>query len=59
MNPRYPKRLAYWTVVLFIIWLLLSESFNVFHMAVGLAAAFLVALLRSDLRAERSYVIRW
>ncbi len=59
MSALYTKRLAYWTVVLFVLWLLLSESFNALHMAVGLGAAFLVALLRTDLRAERVYVIRW
>ena len=59
MNATYTKRLAYWTAVLFVLWLLLSESFNALHMAVGFAAALLVALLRTDLRAERTYVIRW
>ena len=53
------KRLAYWTVVMFVLWLLLSESFNVLHMAVGLAAALLVAALRSDGRAARRYGVRW
>ncbi len=59
MGARYTKRLAYWTAVLFVLWLLLSESFNVLHMAVGLAAAFLVASLRSELRVDRTLVIRW
>ena len=58
-GTRYTRRVAYWTLVLFVLWLLLSESFNVFHMAVGLGAAFLVALLRTDLRAKPRYVIRW
>ena len=59
MSNPYTKRLAYWTVVLFVIWLLLSESFNALHMAVGFGAALLVALLRTDLRDERVYLIRW
>ena len=59
MSTLYTKRLAYWTVLLFVLWLLLSESFNALHMAVGLAAALLVALLRTDLGAGRTYVIRW
>ncbi len=59
MSTLYTKRLAYWTAVLFVLWLLLSESFNALHMAVGLGAAFLVALLRTDLRDERTYLIRW
>ena len=59
IGSRYGRRLAYWTAVLFVLWLLLSESFNVLHMAVGLAAAFLVASLRSELRADRTHVIGW
>ncbi|MYB52999.1 MAG: ABC transporter permease [Acidobacteriia bacterium] len=59
MNAIYTKRLAYWTAVLFVLWLMLSESFNALHMAVGFSAALLVALLRTDLRAERTYAIRW
>ncbi len=59
MSTLYTKRLAYWTAVLFVLWLLLSESFNALHMAVGLGAALLVALLRTDLRDKRTYVIRW
>ncbi len=56
---RNPGRLAYWTFVLFVLWLLLSESFSVFHVTVGLSAAFLVALFRTGLRSERDYLIRW
>ncbi len=59
MSSNYPKRLAYWTVVLFVLWLLLSESFNALHMAVGLLAAFSVAALRTELRTEQAYVVRW
>ena len=59
MRARYTKRLAYWTAVLFVLWLLLSESFNALHMAVGLAAALAVALGRSDLDDERVYGVRW
>lgn len=59
MNAIYTKRLVYWTAVLFVLWLMLSESFNALHMAVGFSAALLVALLRTDLGAERTYVIRW
>ena len=59
MRNRYTKRLAFWTLVLFVLWLLLSESFRPAHMAVGLASAFVVALLSRDPSVSRTYTIRW
>lgn len=59
MRTLHGKRLAFWTLVLFVLWLLLSESFNAFHMAVGLAVAVLVAALRLDARADRRHRVRW
>lgn len=59
MRNRYTKRLAFWTLVLFVLWLLLSESFRPAHMAVGLASAFVVALLSRDPSVSRTYTVRW
>ena len=59
MRTRYTKRLAFWTLVLFVLWLLLSESFRPAHMAVGLASAFVVALLSRDPSVSRIYTVRW
>ena len=59
MRNRYTKRLAFWTLVLFVLWLLLSESFRPAHMAVGLASAFIVALLSRDASVSRIYTVRW
>ena len=59
MRNRYTKRLAFWTLVLFVLWLLLSESFEPAHMAVGLASSFVVALLSRDPSVSRTYTVRW
>ncbi len=59
VDVRYSRRLVYWTFVLFVLWLLLSESLNVIHMAVGLLSAFLVAVFRTDVQADRSHLTRW
>ena len=59
MRNRYWKRLAFRTLVLFVLWLLLSESFRPAHMAVGLASALVVALLRTDPSVSRTYSVRW
>ena len=59
MRKRHSKRLAFWTVLLFVLWLLLSESFRPAHMAVGLASALIVALLSTDPSVPRAYTVRW
>lgn len=59
MRNRHTKRLAFWTLVLFVLWLLLSESFKPAHMAVGLASALFVALLSKDPSVSRAYTVRW
>jgi len=59
MRNRYTKRLAFWTLVLFVLWLLLSESFEPAHMAVGLASSLVVALLSRDPSVSRTYTVRW
>lgn len=47
------------TMALFVLWLLLSESYNLLHMAIGLAAAFGVALLNTDRLTPTAYRIHW
>lgn len=59
MRNRNAKRLVFWTLLLFVLWLLLSESFRPAHMAVGLASALIVALLSRDPTASRAYAVRW
>ena len=59
MRMRFSKRQAFWSLVLFALWLLLSESFHPAHMLVGLAAAAGVAALHSASRPSRPYSVRW
>ncbi|MEO2048260.1 MAG: Na+/H+ antiporter subunit E [Pirellulales bacterium] len=47
------------TLVFFLIWLLLSESFDLFHMGLGLLAAFGVAWLNTDRASSRSAIPQW
>ena len=59
MGDRNTKRQVLRTLLLFVLWLLLSESFRPAHMAVGLACALIVALLSWDPSASRTYAVRW
>ena len=59
MGFRFTKRLAVWTLALFALWLLLSESFRVAHVLIGLAAAVSVAALNARLRPERRRILQW
>jgi len=48
MSAPLTATLPHRTVGLFVLWVLLSESYTLPHMAVGLAAAYGVALLNTD-----------
>jgi multicomponent Na+:H+ antiporter subunit E len=45
-------------LVFFLIWLLLSESFDLFHMGLGLLAALGVAWFNTDRTTSRSAILR-
>lgn len=47
------------TAALFVLWLLLSDSYNLLHMAIGLAAAFGVAFLNTDRLTPAAFRISW
>lgn len=47
------------TVILFLLWLLFSEAYNLIHMSLGLAASFGVALLNTAPSRSQIVVIRW
>ena len=47
------------TAALFALWLLLSESYSLVHMAIGFVAAFGVALLNSSPDSRSDYQLRW
>ena len=48
MNSRFDRHLVYKALALFVIWLLLTESYTPAHMALGLVASFGVALLNTE-----------
>lgn len=59
MRLRFSKRLVFWAMTLFALWLLLSESFNPAHLLIGLVAATCVAALHVSSHSRRSYSVHW
>lgn len=59
MRNRSTRRLAFWTLVLFVLWLLLSETFTPAHMVLGLVCALVVAMLNKARSLPRSFTVRW
>ena len=59
MLSRFSPTTAMWTLILFVLWVVLSESLNPFHLGVGAVAALAVSLLNPSLHARRSYSLRW
>ncbi len=59
MSSGFRPTLIFKALSLFVLWLLLSESYNLFHMSIGLGASVAVALLNTN-QAQRSTVsMRW
>ena len=54
MRSRFYRNLFYKTLFFFIVWLVLSENFDRFHMGLGLISAFSVAWLNTDRAPTRS-----
>lgn len=48
MKSRYYRNLFYKTLFFFVVWLVLSEAFDQFHMGLGIVSAFAVAWLNTD-----------
>lgn len=59
MKTSFYYRLILKTSVFFLIWLLLSASFGLFHMGLGLFAAFGVAWFNTDRSTTHSAIPRW
>ena len=53
MKSRYYRNLFYKTLFFFAVWLVLSEAFDRFHMALGIASALAIAWLNTDRTATR------
>ena len=59
MNPRYNAILLYKSAAFFAGWVLLSESFDPVHLALGFAVSFGVALLNTPNGRSPFLGIRW
>ena len=59
MKPNYYSTLALKTAAFFLIWLLLSESFDGLHMGMGVVVAFAVAWLNTERSSTRSSMRVW
>jgi len=59
MNDGILRKLSYKTLAFFAIWLLLSQSYNGFHMGLGLVVSFGVALLNTERGRSRLENVRW
>jgi multicomponent Na+:H+ antiporter subunit E len=58
MKSSFYQTLILKTLGFFLIWLLLSQSFNLFHVGLGLLAAFGVAWLNTDRSVSRFVILR-
>ncbi len=58
MKSSIYQTLIFKTFGFFLIWLLLSESFDLFHVGLGLVAAFGVAWLNTDRSVSRFAILR-
>ena len=59
MKSSYQYTLAIKTCAFFLIWLLLSESFDGLHMGMGVVAAFTIAWLNTERASTRSSMRVW
>ena len=59
MKPSYHSTLTLKTCAFFLIWLLLSASFHIFHIVMGVVVAFGVAWLNTQRTSTRSSIRFW
>jgi multicomponent Na+:H+ antiporter subunit E len=59
MKSSFYGSLIFKTVSFFLIWLLISESFDLFHVGLGFLAAFGVAWFNTDRSTSRSTILRF
>ena len=59
MYRRFNRHFIYKALALFVIWLLLTESYSLIHLSLGLAASLGVALLNTDPARSSDVTIRW
>lgn len=59
MEHRFDRQFVYQTLALFVIWILLTESYSPAHLSLGLVAALGVALLNTGPAQPTVVTIRW
>ena len=59
MNDGRLGKLSYNTLFFYLLWLLLSQSYNAFHMVLGFVVSFGVALLNTEPGSSRLEKVRW
>ena len=59
MPSRAFRRLAVWSLTLFVVWLSLPERFTPLHIAVGVIGSILIALTNLNLKSERDTRVSW
>ena len=59
MNDSMLRKLSFKTLIFFVLWLLLSQSYNASHMTLGLVVSFVVALLNTERGRSRLENVRW
>lgn len=59
MGGRFTTRRALYALVLFGLWMLLSESLHPLHVATGLAAALVIVTLNTRAPASSPYRVQW
>jgi len=53
------RKLTYKTLFFYVVWLLFSQSYNVFHMTLGLVVALVVTYLNTEHGPSRLKDVRW
>ena len=49
------RRLLFWTLLLFVMWMVLTSNFQIFNIVVGIGVSFSIALLYSKLFTHKSF----
>ena len=59
MPSRALRRLAFWSLTLFVVWLSLPQRFTPLHIAVGVLGSILIALTNVNVKSVRDSRISW
>ncbi len=48
-------RLLFWTILLFVMWMVLTSNFQIFNIVVGIGVSFSIALLYTKLFTHKTF----